>query len=334
MSQAEGATPTSSSPVGKAAAWLARRLAGSVIIMLLVTLVVFLAFKAMPEDPATIILGQMARPEAIETLREELGLNRPLAVQYLDWLGGLLRGDLGLSFGATRQPVADLVGAAMVNSLALVVVSSLISVPLAVALGVYTALRRNSVVDHVFDYLLLGLSSIPEFAKGILLVLLLSVGLFNILPATSMIPPGAFPLWYPDQIALPVLVLVISGLPYLTRLVRSSMIDALNSEHVHMARLKGLPERRILFRHALPNISGPLIQGTALSLALSLGGAVVIEYLFRFPGVGALMTDAISSRNLPLIQGAILAFAAVYMVINLVADILILRANPQFWSGR
>ncbi|MBE2277076.1 MAG: ABC transporter permease [Rhodobacteraceae bacterium] len=328
------ATPSRLQPVRRAAGWLIRRVAGSLLALAAVTIMVFLAFKAMPEDPAQIILGEMARPEAIADLREKLGLDRPLVTQYLEWVGGMLRGDLGRSWAGAALPVGELVGPALVNSLVLVALGSLFAIPLAVLLGVLTALWRNSLFDHLADYTLLGMSSIPEFAKGIFLVLLLSIGLFNLLPAAAMIPPGELPLWYPAQIALPVLVLVLSALPYLTRLVRSSMIDALNSEYVQMARLKGVSEARILFRHALPNTAAPVIQGAALSTALMLGGSVVIENLFRYPGVGALMTDAMTSRDLPLVQAVIVSFAACYMVINLIADVLILYANPQYRSAR
>jgi len=312
--------------------WLASRIIHSIAVLFVVTFVVFFFLSAMPEDPAQIILGDLARPEAVAHLRLELGLDRPLAVQYLDWLWRLLHGDMGMSFGA-RVGVETLVWPALRNSLIMVGVSGILTVPLALALGVLTAMWRNSLLDHSADYVLLGLSALPEFAKGIFLVLFLSVGVFHILPATSMIPPGDSPLFYPRDLAMPVLVMVLSALPYLSRLVRSSMIDALVSEYVQMARLKGISERRILLFHALPNTAAPVIQGAALSIALMLGGSVIVENLLRYPGLGVLMTDAITSRDQPLIQGVILAFASCYMLLNLIADILIVGANPKLWGS-
>jgi len=318
-------------PVGRALFWLGTRVAHSLLVLFAVTLVVFFLLNAMPDDPAQIILGEFARPEAVAYLRAELGLDRPLALQYFDWFWRLLHADLGTSFGA-QSPVIDLVWPALRNSLIMVGVSGVLAVPIAIIIGVVTALWRNSPFDHAADYILLGLSSLPEFAKGIFLVLLLSIGLFTILPATSMIPPGASPLFYPRDLAMPVLVMVLSALPYLSRLVRSSMIDALDSEYVQMAQLKGLSQARILFFHALPNTAAPVIQGAALSIALMFGGSVIVENLLRYPGIGILMTDAITSRDQPLIQGVILAFASCYMLINLVADVLIVGSNPKLWG--
>jgi len=311
--------------------WLTNRVAHSLLVLFVVTLVVFFFLSAMPEDPAQIILGEFARPEAVAHLRAELGLDRPLIAQYLDWFWHLLRGDMGASFGA-QAPVSQLVWPALRNSLIMVGISGLLTVPIAVTIGVLTSLWRNSWFDYSADYLLLGLSSLPEFAKGIFLVLLLSIGVFAILPATSMIPPGASPIFYPRDLAMPVLVMVLSALPYLSRLVRSSMIDALDSEYVQMARLKGLSQPRILFFHALPNTAAPVIQGSALSIALMFGGSVIVENLLRYPGIGILMTDAITSRDQPLIQGVILAFASCYMLLNLVADVLIVGSNPKLWG--
>jgi peptide/nickel transport system permease protein len=261
-----------------------------------------------------------------------LGLDRSAVSQYLHWLGGLVVLDFGTSL-VGNVPVSSLLGPALVNSLCLLLVVVLIALPLSVVLGALTAIRRDRAVDRSTLVVSLLLTALPEFVTGMLLVLLLATTVFHVLPAVAAIPPGELPLRYPAEMALPVLTLVLVVMPYLYRLVRASMIDVLESEYVTMARLKGMPERIVLRRHALPNALIPVIQGTALTLAYLLGGLVVIEFLFSYPGIGILLTQAVSNRDVPVIQGVAVVLAAGVVIFNLVADVLTVYVTPKLRTG-
>jgi peptide/nickel transport system permease protein len=308
--------------------WILRRLAFGLVVLFVVSIVVFAATQALPNDPARAILGRDATPETLAALRDQLGLDRSLLTQYTDWLGGILTGDLGTSL-ATQQPVSDLLGPRLYNSLALVLVAAVIAIPLSLFLGAITATRRDGMLDRFVLLVSLGVTALPEFVIGMLLVIVFATTVFTFLPAIAAIPPGASPFAYPSEIALPVAALVLAVLPYLYRLVRGSMIDALESEYVAMARLKGMPERIVTRRHVLPNALIPVIQGSALMMVWMLSGIVVIEFLFRFPGLGSLLTDAITNRDMPLIQAIVLTFATAVVLFNLLADILTVFVTPK-----
>lgn len=308
--------------------WILRRLAFGLVVLFVVSVVVFAATQALPNDPARAILGRDATPETLAALRDQLGLDRSLFAQYTDWLGGILTGDFGTSL-ATQQPVSDLLGPRLYNSLTLVLIAAVIAIPLALFLGAVTATRRDGLLDRAVLLISLVVTALPEFVIGMLLVIVFSTTLFTFLPAIAAIPPGASPLEYPSEIVLPVAALVLAVLPYLYRLVRGSMIDALESEYVAMARLKGMPERIVTRRHVLPNALIPVIQGSALMMVWMLSGIVVIEFLFRFPGLGSLLTDAITNRDMPLIQAIVLTFAAAVVLFNLLADILTVYVTPK-----
>jgi peptide/nickel transport system permease protein len=308
--------------------WIARRLALSVVILAGVSILVFAATQALPSDPAVQILGRSAAPEQLEALRQELGLDRPLVTQYLHWIGDLLKGSLGDSL-ATREPVASLVADRAVNSLALVLVAAGIAVPLALLIGTIGAVRRDRAFDHVSQLVLLVLTAVPEFVIGLLLLVLLATSVVKWLPAVAIIPPGESAFSHPKELALPVLTLVLAVVPYLARLHRGAMMDVLQSEYVQMARLKGLPERIVIRRHALRNALVPAVQGTALTLIYLTGGVVTIEYLFAYPGLGSALAAAVQSRDLPVVQGIVLLFAAAYVLFNLAADILTVFLSPR-----
>lgn len=308
--------------------WILRRLGIAVITLLLVSLIVFVATQALPNDPAKAILGRDATPERLAQLRADLGLNRPAIDQYTDWLDGAVVGDLGTSLAAQR-PVSDLVWERFRNSAELVFLATLFILPLSFLLGVLSAVKRDGLFDTSSNVISLILNSLPEFVIGVIFVILLGTTVFTVFPSVALFPAGESPFEHPNEMVLPVATLVAVSVPYLMRLVRASMIDVLESDYVQMARLKGVSERRILLRHALPNALVPTIQGTALILAYLAGGIVVIEYLFRFPGIGGLLTEAISARDLPVIQACVLLLAAVYIVVNLVADILTVYVSPR-----
>jgi peptide/nickel transport system permease protein len=313
--------------------WVARRLAVSIVILAGVSILVFTATQALPSDPATQILGRGAAPEQIEALREELGLDRPLHSQYFAWVGDLLRGSLGNSL-ATRDSVASLVGDRAVNSLALVLLSALIAVPLALLLGTIAAMRRDGVYDHVSQVVLLVLTAVPEFVIGLLLLVLFATSVLTWLPAVAIIPPGESAFSHPKELALPVLTLVLAVVPYLARLHRGAVIEVLESEYVEMARLKGLPERVVIGRHALRNALVPAVQGTSLTLIYLTGGVVTIEYLFAYPGLGSALAAAVQSRDLPVVQGIVIIFATAYVLFNLAADVLTVFLSPRLRTRR
>lgn len=307
---------------------IALRLLLGIATVLAVTLVIFAATNVIPGDAARAILGRAATPEAVAQLQAEMGLDRPLAVQYLSWLGGLMHLDFGQSL-VTRGPVSDLIEPRFRNSILLLCVTAAVAIPLSVVLGVAMALGKGRAFDNVLNTILIALAGIPEFIVGIVLIVLLSTQVFQILPPTSMVPSGDSVLGHPEIMVLPVMTLVIAILPYLARLVRSALIDALASEYVVTARLKGIPKRQVIIRHALRNSLLPAIQGTALSLGYILGGAVVVEFIFQYPGMGTALRDAVGSRDLLVIQSIVLIFASGYVLFNLAADILSIVVTPR-----
>jgi peptide/nickel transport system permease protein len=305
-----------------------RRLLLGIVVLMLVSAVVFAATQALPGDAARAILGRNATPASLGALREQLQLNRPLVVQYMSWVGGLLHGDAGNSLAA-REPVTKLIGDRIVNSAVLVLSAGLISIPLSIVIGAYAALRRDKAFDTASSLVTLALNALPEFVVGITLVVLLATTILHLLPAVSIIPPGAPPWDEPLSIILPTLTLIIAVTPYVARYMRASMIDVLESEYIEMARLKGLPERIVIRRHALPNALGPTFQVIALSLAYLAAGVIVVEYVFNYPGIGGALRDAVATHDLPVIQTLAMLIAGLYVVLNLLADIGTILVTPR-----
>lgn len=301
--------------------------------LLVVSLVVFLATEALPGDAARAILGREATPERLAALRDQLHLGGSLPSQYLHWLGSLLRLDLGTSL-ASRQQVSHVISGTLVNSSVLMLCAAVIATPLAIAIGTWSALKKDRPIDHVIGVVTLVLAALPEFVIGILLVLLLATGVLHALPAVFVATPGTAVWSDPAQLVLPTLTLVLAVLPYIVRIMRATMLEVLDSEYVQQARLKGVPERTVILRHALPNAIGPVAQVVALQLAWLVGGVVIVEYLFRFPGIGFQLIDAVTNRDLPLVQALVLAIAVFYVVVNLLADVATLAANPKVRTAR
>ena len=300
---------------------LVRRLALGLLTLWLVSLVVFAATLALPGDAATAILGKQATPERVQALREQLHLNEPVTTQYMNWIGGVLTGDLGTS-AATQQPVAELISTQIWNTVFLVVVAALIAIPVSLGLGVLAAVRRDRTVDHVISTSALVAASLPEFVVSIILILLFATTVLQVLPAVSMLGPGQAAWEVPQSVILPAAALVLMVSPYIIRMMRGSMVEVLESEYVTMARLKGLSERAVIWRHAFPNAVAPAIQVTALQLAWMTGGVVVVEFVFRYPGIGQALVEAVSTRDLPVVQAVTLLAAAVYVGLNLLADVV------------
>ena len=311
------------------ARWLARRLLMAVVTLFLVSVLVFVATSAVG-DPVRAILGKdyAVSPERVAQIREALHLDLALPQRYVLWLSGLLRGDPGTSV-ANGLPVRELLGDQVANSCVLVLVTTLIMIPLAVGLALLAGSRRGGAVDHVISGITLALAGVPEFVTGILLVALLSTNVLHLLPAVTVLPPGAMIWQRPSSLILPVTTLVIAVVPYLTRILRANLLEVLDSDYVELARLKGVPERAVLLRHAVPNTLVPTIQVTALQLAWLLGGVVLIEYLFNFPGIGAALVDSVRNSDFPMVQALCMLIAAAYVLVNLIADAASILLTPR-----
>lgn len=307
-------------------ALIVRRLLIGILILLVISAVIFLATQTLPGDAAQAILGRQATPERLAALRSQLRLDQPAALQYLAWLHGVLTFDFGHSL-ANGRLVTEIIGPLLRNSVVLMLAAALIGTPLALLLGAWSALRRDQLADHVTAAFTLIFAAVPEFVVGMILVIVFATGVFNLLPAVYV---GVGPAWtHPSQLVLPAVTLALSVGPYIARSMRATMLEVLESQYVQQARLKGLRERVILLRHAFPNAIGPVVQVVALQLAYMMGGAVVVEFLFRYPGIGNALVDAVSNRDLPVIQFLTLIIAAITVGVNLLADVIGLVANPK-----
>lgn len=297
------------------------KLVQGVVTLLLVSMLIFFATQAMPGDVARVILGVNATPERLEVVREQLGLNVPVWQQYLNWLSGILRGDWGVSL-TNGVPVADTLAIRLRNSLTLGLIALVIMLPISLVVGVIAAQRKDRAFDKLFMGSSMGVNAVPEFVLGTVLIALFGTTVLRIFPPVSLIPPADMPWWHIPALVLPVMTLVIGGVAYLSRLVRVSFIDVMNSEYIQTARLKGLSTRRILYRHALPNALAPIIPAASLVAAFLIGGTVVVEYLFSYPGIGSILVESVGNRDLPLIQAVVLIIASAYFVFNFLADVL------------
>lgn len=342
---ASALAPATTVGSGKIAGWrdnfilrtVLRRLGLGAITLFLVSILIFVATQLLPGDAAQAALGKNATPQALAALRARLGLGTSPPEQYWLWLRHVLSGNLGVSL-ANQQPVWSQVEPRITNSLWLVCISAVIAMPVAMALGIVAAFRRDSVLDHVTSALALIAAAVPEFVVAIVLILLFATNVFHLFPPVSLISPGASVLEHPDILVLPVATLVIVVIPYVMRMTRAAMTEVLTSEYVEMARLKGLSQTRIIVRHALPNALPPIVQAVALNLAYLAGGIVVVEYVFGFPGVGQGLVNAINARDLPTIQLTILLLAAVYISLNIIADVCVVLVTPKLrtstWTTR
>jgi peptide/nickel transport system permease protein len=308
--------------------FIVKRLLLGLLTLFLVSVVVFAATQALPGNAAIAILGRNATPARVAALTRQLHLNESAISQYTHWLGNILTGNLGIS-AATQEPVTHYISGRIDNSAFLVLVSAIIAVPLSIALGVFMAVRRDKPADHVLSVGTLGLAALPEFVIGIALVLLFATNVSHVLPAVSIIPPGEHAWNVPKVIILPAATLIIAVTPYISRIMRASMVEVLESEYVTMARLKGLPNRTVIWRHAVPNAIVPALQVSALQLAYMAGGIVVVEFVFSYPGIGTALIDAVGNRDVPVVQALALIIAAVYVIVNLGADVITVLVTPR-----
>lgn len=310
------------------------RVALGLLTLFLVSIVVFGATQALPGDAAKAILGKNAVNVAMyEALRHQFGLDRPLIVQYGDWLGGIVTGNAGDSVVHSGVPVASVLRDALINSGILVLVAALISVPLSILLGAFQAYLRDRPFDAISNFLNLLLVALPEFVIGIGLILLFATGVMRVLPAVSQIDADASVWSQWKGLVLPAATLALAIIPYVSRMLRASTIDVLESDYVMMARLKGLPNRVVLWRHSLPNAIGPTLQTIALSLAWLAGDIVIVEYVFNYPGIGMALVDAVAARDMAVVQAICILIAGAYVVLNLLADIATILINPRLRTG-
>jgi peptide/nickel transport system permease protein len=303
------------------------RLVVAIITILIVSFVVFFATAMLPGDTATILLGQAATPQAVAGLREAMHLNDPAILRFLSWLMGLLHGDLGTSY-ANDMPVAQLIGGRFVNTMELAGITTLISVPLALTLGITAATLRGSLYDRIVTVLSIGVISVPEFMVATAAVLLFAVYL-KWLPALSSVNEAHSLFDLLRIYAMPAITLIFVISAQMIRMTRAAVIETLSTPYVEMALLKGASRRRMVIRHALPNALGPIVNAIALSLSYLVGGVIIVETIFNYPGVAKLMVDAVATRDLPLIQSCAMIFCVGYLLLITVADIIAIMSNPR-----
>lgn len=305
-----------------------RRIFLGALTLAAVTVVVFFATQVMPGDAARAILGKTATPERLAEVRAALHLDRPVADQFWAWVSGIAAGHPGSSL-VNGRPVSAIVYPRAVNSATLLALTAVVGVPVSLGLGVAAGMSRGRAVDTGFSALALAVAALPEFVVGILLILLLSTTVLHLLPAVSLVPPGGSVFDQPVTLVLPVITLCVVCFPYIFRMTRATMIDVLGSEYIEMARLKGVRPGRLVLVHALPNALPPIVQVVALTLAYLAGGVVLVEVVFGYPGIGQGLLDAIVTRDVPVIQFIVLLLAAVYIALNLAADLAAMALTPK-----
>jgi peptide/nickel transport system permease protein len=312
--------------------FVVRRLAAAVATLFVVSILIFAGTELLPGDAASAVLGRTASPEQLAEMQELMGLDRPAHERYLDWLGGVLTGDLGNSAAGYaaggESPIWDDITPKVGNSFTLAAITALLMIPLALVLGVLAAVRAGRTVDHAVSVGSLAIISLPEFIIGSLLILVFFSWL-DVLPPVSLIPPGTSALSKPDALVLPVLTLLGASLAASIRMVRAGMLEALNAECVTMARLNGFRERVVVARYALRNALAPSVQVFAQNIQYLVGGIVVTEYLFNYPGLGKELVDAVAIRDVREVQSVALLVAGVYVLLNIVADLLVVLLVPK-----
>jgi peptide/nickel transport system permease protein len=311
------------------AVWILRRLGLALLTLFLVSILVFLATAALG-DPVRAILGRdyNANPGRVAELEALLNSDASLVSRYFDWLSGLLHGDLGTSL-ATGLPVSDLIKNSVINSAVLVFLAAVVMIPLAFAIAMISVHYRRKRPDTVIQTILLAMAGLPEFVIGVLLLALFSTTVFHIFPAVTITSPTGHPWDNWKVMVLPTLTLVLWVTPYVSRIVRSSLLEVIDSEYVELARLKGIPEKVVMRKHALLNAIVPGIQVIALQLAFLAGGVVVVETLFAYPGMGLELVDAVRNHDVQVVQALSMIIASVYVVVNLIADILSILLTPR-----
>ncbi|WP_410767583.1 ABC transporter permease [Haloferax sp. DFSO60] len=311
--------------------YIARRVGFMVVTLFFITLIAFAVTNILPGDVALLILGPNATEQSLEALQTQLGLNRPLYVQYIDWVIGLLQGNMGesLRFG---EPVMTLIAERLPRSLMLAVAATLIAVVLSVPLGVYAAINQNKAPDVSASMFAFVGISMPIFLWGLVFILVFAVWL-NLFPTGGYVAPSEDLVGSLQRLALPAGAMGFALTAYIMRMTRSSMLEVLSEEYIKLARAKGMSQRVIVLRHALKNAIIPVITVIAFQFSYAFGGVVVLEEVFFWPGIGRLTLTAIQSRDIPLIQGCIIVIALIYMFSNFAADLLYAYFDPRIRYG-
>jgi peptide/nickel transport system permease protein len=310
---------------------IARRAGAGILTLLIVSAVVFFITSLLPGDAAQMILGQNATPETVAALRAQLGLDQPLLLRYFSWLGGMLQGDFGTSF-ASHLPVMQLVAQRIPATFELAAITTLICVPLALLIGMTAAMTRGSMLDRVLVIGTMAMVAVPEFLVATVAVLIFAVKLHWV-SAMSFGSPNMDLVSYLKAYALPVLTLCCVLVAQMARMTRAAIINQLDSPWLEMALLKGVSPLRAVLRHALPNAVGPIANAISLSLSYLFGGVIIIETIFSYPGLASQLVDAVSNRDLPVVQFCVMLFAGCYLLLLLLADVLTIAFNPKWRSA-
>ena len=304
-----------------------KRLGLGLIILLVISIIIFFMVELLPGDIAQAVLGQGATEENLAALREQMGLNKPAVVRYLDWLSGAVLLDFGTSI-VTGAPVVETIGTRFMNTLFLAAYAAVIAVPISIILGVLVALLRNTIFDRAANVVTLSFISSPEFFLGYILILFLAVK-WLMFPAMSSLSDNMTFLALLERTFLPALTLVLVVMAHMMRMTRAAIINLLASPYIEMARLKGTPPWKVIVKHALPNAWAPIINVVALNLAYLITGVVLVEVVFVYPGIGQALVDSVAKRDFPVVQACCLIFAATFILLNLAADVGAILTNPR-----
>lgn len=310
---------------------IVKRIGLALLTLLLVSAVIFTISGLLPGDAAQEVLGQGATPEQIAALRHEMGLDRPAPVRYVEWLSNIAVGDPGHSMVANK-PVDAIISERLPNTLTLAGLSALVSVPFAFLIGIASAISRGQKLDRSLNVLTLSMIALPEFLVATIAVLIFAVKLLW-LPSITIVPKDPTLAEFVRAYAMPVMVLAVGVVAQLGRMIRAAIIAELDRPYVEMAQLKGVPQTRLIFRHVLPNAIGPIVNAMALSLSYLFGGAIIVETIFSYPGLASLMVNAVTSRDMPLLQACAMIFCATYLLLVLIADTVAILANPRLRHG-
>jgi peptide/nickel transport system permease protein len=307
---------------------LVHRAVLGVVTIVVIAILAYAATVVLPGDAATAILGQNATPQRLAQVRHQLGLNEPVVTRFGHWAFHALQGDFGTSL-AFGQSVTAVMGSRIANSAVLVAVSAVVSSLIGILLGMYAAFRRDGIFDTLGSIASLIANALPEFVVAIFVVMLFSVNVLHLFPGVSVLPVGTHIWQQPNKLVLPVVTLVIVTTPYVFRMTRGAMIEALTSDYVESARLRGVSGMRLAFRHAFPNALAPVIQVIGLNLLYLAGGIVLVETVFDFPGLGSALVQAVDGRDIPVIQFTVLVLALFYVVLNILTDAAVLMVTPR-----
>ncbi len=303
-----------------------RLILGAITLGLLLT-AIFFATAILPGDLAEIVLGREATAEALANYRRQMGLDLPLFTQYQNWLSGLVQGDLGTSF-SSGAPIREMALPRLLNTLYLAAYAAGLGIPLALVLGLFSAVFRDSLLDRALNMVTLTSISFPDFFVAYVLIYVFAI-VFPVFPSVSVLHEGVGFWEYLNIAFLPAATLALLVLAHLMRMTRAAIVDVLSRSYIEMADLKGIKKARIVIKHALPNALSPIINVIAFNLAYLVLGVVVIEVVFAYPGLGELLVDSVSRRDIPMVQAACLFFACTYLMVNLLADILSIWSNPR-----